>query len=92
MHIVTMGSYELLVHFMTLLSMYGSCRFINDFIPCNFESAKLCFFLQAFSGIFEHLNMLLHITPDVTLAQYKETVFDVCSRKGDLLFASYPGK
>ncbi|KAK4311933.1 hypothetical protein Pmani_016599 [Petrolisthes manimaculis] len=63
---------------------FGDCMDSQSLPPINWT-------LVAFSGIFEHLTMLLHLEPNVTLAQYKKSVFDTCSLNVELLFAAYPG-
>ncbi|XP_042216990.1 ectonucleoside triphosphate diphosphohydrolase 2-like isoform X2 [Homarus americanus] len=47
--------------------------------------------LVAFSGLFYHLMLLLHVQPNITLEEFKKAVFDVCSLESEVLYTAYPG-
>ncbi|KAK7067590.1 hypothetical protein SK128_011566, partial [Halocaridina rubra] len=62
---------------------YGSCMNSNSIPVLNGD-------LVAFSGVFEHMAVLLNMDSGSNLNQFKEAVYDVCTLTSNDLYHRYP--
>lgn len=63
---------------------YGDCMGAHSVPSVNHT-------IIAFSGLFDHLMVLLDVSTNFTFDQYKEKVHGVCSLEANTLNAAYPG-
>nr|XP_053636934.1 ectonucleoside triphosphate diphosphohydrolase 1-like [Cherax quadricarinatus] len=63
---------------------YGDCMGAHSVPSVNHT-------IIAFSGLFDHLMVLLDVSTNFTFNQYKEKVHGVCSLEANTLNAAYPG-
>ncbi|XP_045609188.1 ectonucleoside triphosphate diphosphohydrolase 2 isoform X1 [Procambarus clarkii] len=69
------------------------CKKIFTFGDClNAQSVpQFNHSIIAFSGLFDHLMLLLDVGANITLHQFKQKVYSVCSLEVEALYAAYPG-